>query len=80
MDPKDLLYTNSFIPTKSLSKNELQENSRNFIPFRTIKNNSVNDVKEQLNHLGLDSNDITQKKLKAFPNEPLFHPYAFSFF
>jgi len=65
MDPKDLLYTNTFIASNVLSKKELQENSNKFLPFRQIKNNSVNDVQEQLNQVGLTENDITQKKLKA---------------
>lgn len=65
MDPKDLLYTNTFISNKVLSKKELQQNSNNFLPFREIKNNSVNDVQEQLNQVGLTETDITQKKLKA---------------
>jgi len=66
MDPKDLLYTNQFRKTQSITQRELQENANNFIPYRTLKANSVNNVRDDLERTVFTDNPIVDRELKAY--------------
>ena len=48
MNPADLLYTNQFVNPTSLSRQELQRDANNYIPFRTLKSETVNNVRDEL--------------------------------
>ncbi len=66
MDPEDLLYTNLFRKTESLSKEQLQENANNFLPYRTLKANSVNNVRDDIEKSVFSNNPIVQREQKAY--------------
>ncbi len=66
MDSSDLLYTNEFKKTESLSDRQLQENANNFIPYRTLKANSVNNVRDDLERTVFTDNPIVQRENKAY--------------
>lgn len=66
MDPKDLLYTNTFSKTQSLSQKQLQENANNFLPYRTLKTNSVNNVRDDLERTVFNDNPILERQRKAY--------------
>lgn len=66
MNPKDLLYTNQFRNTESLSKKQLTENADNFVPYRTLKANSVNNVRDDLERSVFTTNPIVQRENKAY--------------
>lgn len=66
MDPHDLLYTNEFRKIESLSKRELEENANNFIPYRTLKANSVNNVRDTLERTSFTNNPIVDRENKGY--------------
>jgi len=66
MDPEDLLYTNRFTKTGSLSRSQIESDANNFIPYRTLKNETVNNVRDELQQTFNTSNPITDSQLRAF--------------
>ena len=66
MNPQDLLYTNTFKKSESLSKNQLDEDANNFIPYRTLKSDSVNNVRDDLERSVFTNNPIVQRETKAY--------------
>lgn len=66
MDGDDLLYTNKFTRTDVVSKNQLNDDANNFVPYRTLKEKSVNNVRDEIERQVFQSNPITQKELRAY--------------
>jgi len=66
MNAEDLLYTNQFVKTDSLTQNQLNEDANNFIPYRTIKNQTVNNVRDNLERTFQKDNPITQQHLRSY--------------
>jgi hypothetical protein len=66
MDGEDLLYTNKFVNTDVLSKEQLNEDANNFIPYRTLKERSVNNVRDTLERKVFKNNPLTQQELRGY--------------
>jgi hypothetical protein len=66
MNQEDLLYTNQFINTDSLTQEQLNKNANNFIPYRTIKEQTVNNVRDNLDRTFQKNNPITQSQLRSY--------------
>jgi len=66
MDPQDLLYSNRFTRTESLSRQQLEEDANNFVPYRTLKGETVNNVRDELLRTYNTNNPITQRQLRAY--------------
>jgi hypothetical protein len=66
MNPEDLLYTNTFINTDSLTQEQLNKNANNFIPYRTIKEQTVNNVRDNLDRTFQKNNPLTQAQLRSY--------------
>jgi len=66
MNTEDLLYTNRFVNTNSLTTQQLNENANNFIPYRTIKNQTVNNVRDNLERTYQKDNPLTQQHLRSY--------------
>lgn len=84
MNPQDLLYTNEFLTTSTLSKKEFDDNSKNYVRYKNFIDKNVtnetdnyinNDLKEE------DPFNINKRNLNKFPvgnngnNYPLFDSY-----
>lgn len=65
MDPTDLLYTNKFTTTGVISNKELESDAINFIPFERIKREEVNDIRNEMEHRGIEGSEISNQKYKA---------------
>ena len=66
MNAEDLLYTNRFVNTNPLTQQQLNENANNFIPYRTIKNQSVDNVRDNLERNFQKDNPLTQQHLRSY--------------
>lgn len=66
MNNEDLLYTNEFVRTGSVSREQLEQDANNFVPYRTLKEKSNNDVREELERNILTNNPINQEELRAY--------------
>ena len=66
MNAEDLLYTNQFVNTIPLTQQQLNENANNFIPYRTIKNQSVDNVRDNLERTYQKDNPLTQQQLRSY--------------
>ena len=66
MNAEDLLYTNRFVNTNPLTQQQLNENANNFIPYRTIKNQSVDNVRDNLERTFQKDNPLTQQQLRSY--------------
>jgi len=66
MNAEDLLYTNRFVDTNPLTQQQLNENANNFIPYRTIKNQSVDNVRDDLERTYQKNNPLTQQHLRSY--------------
>ena len=66
MNSEDLLYTNTFTRTQSLTPEQLQRDADNFFPYRTLKANSVNNVRDDLERTVFTDNPIVQRENKAY--------------
>ena len=66
MNAEDLLYTNRFVNTNPLTQQQLNENANNFIPYRTIKNQSVDNVRDNLERTYQKDNPLTQQHLRSY--------------
>jgi hypothetical protein len=67
MNINDLLYTNQFVNTESLSKNDIQKNANEYIPYRTLKSHTVNNVRDELERTGFTNNPIIRAEKEANP-------------
>ena len=66
MNAEDLLYTNRFVNTNSLTQQQLNENANNFIPYQTIKNKTVDNVRDNLERNYQKDNPLTQQHLRSY--------------
>lgn len=66
MNAEDLLYTNQFVNTVPLTQQQLNENANNFIPYRTIKNQTVDNVRDNLERTYKKDNPLTQQHLRSY--------------
>ena len=66
MNAEDLLYTNRFVNTNPLTQQQLNENANNFIPYRTIKNQTVDNVRDNLERTYQKDNPLTQQHLRSY--------------
>ena len=44
----DLLYTNRFVNTENITRRELNEDANNFVPYSVVKEETTNDVRDEL--------------------------------
>lgn len=84
MNPQDLLYTNEFLTTSTVSKKEFDENNKNYIRYKNFTDKNVTNETDQ--YINNDSNEedpfnINKRNLNKFPagnngnNYPLFDSY-----
>jgi len=66
MDVTDLLYTNSFVNTQSLTKQQLEKDANEFVPYRTLKGSVVNNVRDELERTAFTDNPLVQRELKSY--------------
>ena len=66
MNQEDLLYTNEFVNTNILTQEQLNKNANNFIPYRTIKERTVNNVRDDLDRTFQKNNPLTQSQLRSY--------------
>jgi hypothetical protein len=66
MNAEDLLYTNQFVNTTPLTQQQINENANNFIPYRTIKNQTVDNVRDNLERTFQKDNPLTQQHLRSY--------------
>jgi hypothetical protein len=66
MNAEDLLYTNQFVNTVPLTQQQLNENANNFIPYRTIKNKTVDNVRDNIERTYQKDNPLTQQHLRSY--------------
>lgn len=62
----DLLYTNRFVNTENITRRELNEDANNFVPYSVVKEETTNDVRDELERNVLTNNNLNQKMLKAY--------------
>ena len=67
MDPRDLLYTNEFIPVESLNEEQVKKNKDNYFPFVELKDKSVNNVEQELVDRGNASSKFVRKQKESKP-------------
>lgn len=67
MNPSDLLYTNTFVKTKPLTDREVQRNANEYIPYRTLKGETVNNVRDEIERTGFTDNSMNRVALEANP-------------
>jgi hypothetical protein len=84
MNPQDLLYTNKFLTTSTLSKKEYEDNNKNYVRYKNFVDKNV--TNETDNYINNDSKEgdpfnINKRNLNKFPvgnngnNYPLFDSY-----
>lgn len=67
MNPSDLLYTNSFVKTNPLTESKVQRNANEYIPYRNLKGETVNNVRDELERTGFTDNSMNRVALEANP-------------
>ena len=67
MDPKDLLFTNTFIPVDTLDQEQINKDKYNFFPFMTLKNRSINNVEQSLIDRNKTDSDLVRKQRESKP-------------
>jgi hypothetical protein len=67
MNPSDLLYTNSFVNTNPLTQQEVQRNANEYIPYRNLKGETVNNVRDELERTGFTDSSMNQVAKEANP-------------
>jgi hypothetical protein len=67
MNPSDLLYTNSFVNTNPLTEREVQRNANEYIPYRNLKGETVNNVRDELERTGFTDSSMNQVAKEANP-------------
>jgi len=67
MNPSDLLYTNTFVNTNPLTQREIQKNANEYIPYRNLKGETVNNVRDELERAGFTDNSMNRVAKEANP-------------
>ena len=67
MNPSDLLYTNTFVKTNPLTEREVQRNANEYIPYRNLKGETVNNVRDEIERTGFTDNSMNRAALEANP-------------
>ena len=67
MNPSDLLYTNSFVNTNPLTQQEVQRNANEYIPYRNLKGETVNNVRDELERTGFTDSSMNRVAKEANP-------------
>ena len=67
MDPRDLLYTNQFVPVESLDEKEIENDKNNYFPFIGLKDKSINNVEQELVDRGNTKSKFVKKQIQAKP-------------
>ena len=67
MNPSDLLYTNSFVNTNPLTQQEVQKNANEYIPYRNLKGETVNNVRDELERTGFTDSSMNRVAKEANP-------------
>ena len=67
MNPSDLLYTNTFVKTNPLTESKVQRNANEYIPYRNLKDETVNNVRDELERTGFTDNSMNRVALEANP-------------
>ena len=67
MNPDDLLYTNTFVNTNPLTQREVQRNANEYIPYRTLKGETVNNVRDELERTGFTDSSMNRVAKEANP-------------
>jgi hypothetical protein len=67
MNPSDLLYTNTFVKTNPLTESKVQRNANEYIPYRNLKEETVNNVRDELERTGFTDNSMNRAALEANP-------------
>lgn len=67
MNPSDLLYTNSFVNTNPLTQREVQRNANEYIPYRNLKGETVNNVRDELERTGFTDSSMNRVAKEANP-------------
>ena len=67
MNPSDLLYTNTFVNTNPLTQREVQKNANEYIPYRNLKGETVNNVRDELERTGFTDSSMNRVALEANP-------------
>ena len=67
MNPDDLLYTNTFVNTNPLTQREVQKNANEYIPYRNLKGETVNNVRDQLERTGFTDSSMNRVAKEANP-------------
>jgi hypothetical protein len=67
MNPSDLLYTNSFVNTNPLTQQEVQRNANEYIPYRNLKGETVNNVRDEIERTGFTDSSMNRVAKEANP-------------
>ena len=67
MNPSDLLYTNTFVNTNPLTQQEVQRNANEYIPYRNLKGETVNNVRDELERTGFTDSSMNRVAKEANP-------------
>lgn len=67
MNPSDLLYTNTFVNTNPLTQREVQKNANEYIPYRNLKGETVNNVRDELERTGFTDSSMNRVAKEANP-------------
>ena len=67
MNPSDLLYTNSFVNTNPLTQSEVQRNANEYIPYRNLKGETVNNVRDEIERTGFTDSSMNRVAKEANP-------------
>ena len=67
MNPSDLLYTNSFVNTNPLTQREVQRNANEYIPYRNLKGETVNNVRDEIERTGFTDSSMNRVAKEANP-------------
>jgi len=67
MNPSDLLYTNSFVNTNPLTQQEVKKNANEYIPYRNLKGETVNNVRDELERTGFTDASMNRVSKEANP-------------
>ena len=84
MNPQDLLYTNEFLTTSTVSKKEFEENNKNYVRYKNFIDKTVTNETDQ--YINNDSKEedpfnINKRNFNKFPGNnngnhyPLFDSY-----
>ena len=84
MNPQDLLYTNEFLTTSTVSKKEFEENNKNYVRYKNfIDKTETNETDQYINNDSKEEDpfNINKRNFNKFPGNnngnhyPLFDSY-----